>query len=39
MSEPLWRMTREKMFERVKKAITHARMQARAKSERRSPSR
>jgi hypothetical protein len=39
MSAPLWRMSREKMFEQVQKAITRAWMQERAKSEWRSPSR
>jgi hypothetical protein len=38
MGEPLWRMTREKTFELVKKAIARARMQERLKSERWRPS-
>jgi hypothetical protein len=33
MGEPLWRTTREKMFERVKKAMMRARTEAQATSE------
>jgi len=39
MSAPLWRMTREKAFEMVKKAMTRARIQEQAQSERWRPSR
>jgi hypothetical protein len=38
MGEPLWRTTREKMFEVIKKAITNARRNERATSERWMPS-